>query len=53
MVVDSYMILRNEKVLFTPHIAFYTAEALKRIMATSVKNIKAYMKKKPQNNVAI
>jgi D-lactate dehydrogenase len=49
--IDSYMILHNEKVIFTPHIAFYSKEALERIMDTNIENIKSFVKGKPKNNL--
>ena len=52
IIIDSYEILRNEKVIFTPHIAFYTEEALRRIMKTSTDNIKCFIKRKPQNVIS-
>ena len=50
-IIDSYMILHNEKVIFTPHIAFYSHEALMRIFCTTVENIKNFIRGKPQNLV--
>lgn len=49
--IDSYMILHNEKVIFTPHIAFYSHEALMRIFYTTIENIKNFILGKPQNLV--
>jgi D-lactate dehydrogenase len=42
--------LRN--VVITPHSAFYTNEAVDRIIDTSINNIKSYLKDEPQNVVA-
>lgn len=50
-VIESYMILHNEKVIFTPHIAFYSSEALERILSTTIENIINFIKKKPKNLV--
>ena len=50
-VIDAYMILHNEKVVFTPHIAFYSKEALMRIFCTTMDNIKDFIKGKPENLV--
>ena len=50
-IIDSYMILHNEKVIFTPHIAFYSKEALERIMNTTVQNILSFVKNHPENLV--
>ncbi|MFH0839954.1 MAG: hydroxyacid dehydrogenase, partial [Candidatus Omnitrophota bacterium] len=44
-------ILQRENVVFTPHIAFYSKEALKRILDTTVENIKSFLKGSPINVV--
>ena len=44
-------LLRKKNVLFTPHIAFYTQEALQRITDTTVESIKAFAIGKPRNVV--
>ena len=36
-------ILQRENVVFTPHIAFYSKEAIQRILDTTVSNIKAFI----------
>lgn len=41
-------ILRKENVVFTPHIAFYSQEALERILETTYDNIIAFNSNKPQ-----
>lgn len=41
-------ILRKENVVFTPHIAFYSQEALERILETTYDNIIAFNANKPQ-----
>ena len=46
-VMNSLELLRNDKVVFTPHIAFYSAEALDRLLDTTVENIKNFIRKKP------
>jgi len=43
--------LSKENVVFTPHIAFYSQEALERILETTVQNIVAFLSGKPQNTV--
>jgi D-lactate dehydrogenase len=42
-------ILHNEKVVFTPHIAFYSKEAVQRIIDVTLDNISSFLNKKPQN----
>lgn len=46
-----HQLLHNEKVVFTPHIAFYTKEAVQRILDITIENINAAIKKKPINTV--
>ncbi len=46
-----HRIIRNEKVVFTPHIAFYTEEAIRRIIEVTIENIQSFIKKKPINLV--
>ena len=46
-------LMRNESVVFTPHIAFYSREALERILQTSIDNITSFIKKKPLNMVKV
>jgi D-lactate dehydrogenase len=49
--VKDHILLRRDNVVFTPHIAFYSKEALERILDTTVENIYAFLAKKPQNVV--
>jgi len=44
-----HKILFNEKVVFTPHIAFYTREAVKRIMESTIDDIKGFINKRYVN----
>lgn len=50
-VVRDHILLRRENIVFTPHIAFYSQEALERILETTVQNIEMYLKGHPQNVV--
>lgn len=43
------LILKNEKVVFTPHNAFNSKEALLRILDTTIENINSFTKSKTQN----
>jgi len=45
-------LLHNEKVVFTPHIAFYSKEALMRILEVTSENLTAFGKNKPLNLIA-
>lgn len=42
-------IIRNEKVVFTPHIAFYSEEAIQRILNVTIEDVKSCLKNKPIN----
>lgn len=50
-VVRDHILLRRENVVFTPHIAFYSQEALERILETTIQNIRAFAAGRPQNVV--
>jgi D-lactate dehydrogenase len=49
--VKDHIILSKDNVVFTPHIAFYSQEALERILETTVGNIKAFLEGNPQNSL--
>ncbi len=49
--VKGHILLSRENVVFTPHIAFYSQEALERILETTVQNIAAFVSGKPQNTI--
>ncbi len=44
-------IIRRDNVVFTPHIAFYSQEALNRILETTAENITAFLAGRPVNVV--
>lgn len=46
------MLLGRKDVVYTPHIAFYSQEALERILDTTIQNIAAFQKGAPANVVA-
>ncbi|HEY3396770.1 MAG TPA: NAD(P)-dependent oxidoreductase [Armatimonadota bacterium] len=50
-VITSQALLRRENVVLTPHLAFYSEEALGRILEITVANIHAYFAGSPQNLV--
>lgn len=50
-VVKNHILLGKENVVFTPHIAFYSQEALERILETTVENIQNILNGKLQNIV--
>jgi D-lactate dehydrogenase len=49
--VKDHILLSKDNVVFTPHIAFYSKEALERILETTVENIVDFALGKPQNSV--
>jgi D-lactate dehydrogenase len=49
--VSNHVLLDTDNVVFTPHIAFYSQEALERILETTVQNITAFISGNPQNTV--
>jgi D-lactate dehydrogenase len=51
--VRHHIILRRDNVVFTPHIAFFSQEALERILDTTIENIQGYINKKPINVVKL
>jgi D-lactate dehydrogenase len=49
--VRDHVLLDKDNVVFTPHIGFYSQEALERILETTVQNIAAFISGTPQNVV--
>ena len=47
-VVRNHLLLHREDVVITPHIGFYSREAIQRIRRTTVKNIRAYIRGNPR-----
>lgn len=47
------IILHREDVVYTPHIAFYSAEALDRILDTTLDNIRNFLAGRPTNRVGL
>ncbi|MBI4497225.1 MAG: hydroxyacid dehydrogenase [Chloroflexi bacterium] len=52
MLLRHHVLLRYENVILTPHIAFYSREAVQRILDTTVANIRGFLAGQPQNVVA-
>ena len=50
-VVRTHVLFRHENVIFTPHNAFNSREALERILDTTVENIRAFGDARPTNLV--
>ncbi len=53
MVLRRHILLQRDKVVITPHIAFYSREALERIEDTTAANIRAFLAGQPQNLVEV
>jgi D-lactate dehydrogenase len=51
-VVQTHLLLRRKNVVFTPHIAFNSQEAVLRILDTTVENLAAFCKGSPVNVVS-
>lgn len=49
--VKDHILLSKDNVVFTPHIAFYSQEALERILETTVQNIIGFLSNNLQNTV--
>jgi len=49
--VKDHILLSKDNVVFTPHIAFYSKEALDRILEITVENVAAFVSGNPQNVV--
>ncbi len=49
--VKDHILLSKDNVVFTPHIAFYSQEALERILDTTAQNINSFLSGEPQNRV--
>ncbi len=49
--LKNHIILGRENVIYTPHMAFYSKEAVERILDTTIENIKSFLAKKPVNLV--
>lgn len=50
-IVEDHVVINHPNVIFTPHIAFYTQEALERILLTTAENIEGFSKGKIANKV--
>lgn len=51
LAVEAYQLMHHPKVLVTPHIAFYSREALQRILRTTVENVAAWEAEAAENVV--
>lgn len=51
--VKNHILLGRDNVVYTPHIAFYSEEALQRILSTTIDNIGCYTHGSCQNQVVL
>lgn len=51
VLMENHKLLKEKNVIITPHSAFYTKEALQRVLDTSIGNINSYLKGKIINCV--
>jgi D-lactate dehydrogenase len=49
--VEDHILLSKDNVIFTPHIGFYSKEAVERLNSTNIQNILTFIQGKPQNVV--
>jgi D-lactate dehydrogenase len=49
--IRNHMIIRRKNVIVTPHSAFYSKEALERILDTTFENIESYLKGRIKNKI--
>jgi D-lactate dehydrogenase len=53
ILIKNHKLLQKPNIIFTPHIAFYSQEAVDRITNTTIDNILAFIKGKKQNRVIL
>ncbi len=51
--LKNHVLLHRENVIYTPHMAFYSREAVQRILETTVENIQAFLQGRIQNQVGL
>lgn len=51
LLMDNTDLIQRPNVIVTPHLAFYTKEAIERILKTTITNLKGYVSKKYPNKV--
>lgn len=52
ILVEDHVLIDLPQVIVTPHIAFYSEEAVREIRETTVQNIKSFINGQPQNIIA-
>ncbi len=51
-VLHNHVLLKRENVVYTPHLAFFSREALERILETTAESIEAFLDGRASNRVA-
>ena len=49
--LKNHVLLHRENVVYTPHMAFYSCEAVRRILDTTIENIRSFLAHVPANQV--
>jgi D-lactate dehydrogenase len=53
VVLENHYLMTHPRVIITPHIAFDTGEAIRRILDTTIENIAGFEKGEPKNILAV
>ena len=53
VILQNHVLMRMPNVLVTPHNAFNSQEALGRILATTIQNVRGFLNGKPENSVSL
>jgi D-lactate dehydrogenase len=53
LIAENLALMRHPNLIVTPHMAFYSREALQRILETTVANVQAYEQGAPSNTVEL
>jgi D-lactate dehydrogenase len=51
ILIENHVLLKEKNVIVTPHMAFFTKEALERILDTTIENVNALSRNKTKNSV--
>jgi len=51
MLLANHYLIKHPRAIVTPHVAFNTEEAVRRIVDTTIENIKGFAAGSPQNTV--
>ncbi len=51
LLVENHVLMKRDDVIITPHIGFYSEEALQRILDVTIENIESFLRGAPKNLV--